>query len=348
MVRYSNTERLGVIETDKIFTKSIGWIFREQPIVDVGLDALIEQAEEGDPKGKFLALQIKTGKSHFHITNAKLVHYVSNIHYNYWLNLDIPIIIVAHIPETEETYWCQICDDNFVRTKKRWKIEIHKTQTLDFNAKSHLTQILTNDQTQIDIIKTFYGELNPENLHDYVSNSECMEDCTSNSINIVKAIDELGSRTKSFNVELNQYLKRGIIGVNRELKAKINSFAKHINICARRVESEIIMFAELYATGIQGFQQLALLEYSVTNDPEVVESSLKSLNGIPDAVDKATTGILTMKSGVENLPNNFAQLKKARDNYLQVIELVLREFAVAKQMAAEVSDVFNSLRKEDS
>lgn len=42
-MRYNFTERLGVIETDRIVTKTLGWIFREQPIVDVGLDPIIEQ-----------------------------------------------------------------------------------------------------------------------------------------------------------------------------------------------------------------------------------------------------------------------------------------------------------------
>ncbi|WP_461491568.1 DUF4365 domain-containing protein, partial [Pontibacter sp. HJ8] len=41
MSRYSSTERLGVIATDTIVTKDLGWIFREQTIVDVGIDALI-------------------------------------------------------------------------------------------------------------------------------------------------------------------------------------------------------------------------------------------------------------------------------------------------------------------
>ncbi len=59
-MRYNKTERLGVIETDRIVTKEIDWIFREQPIVDVGLDAIIEQSEDGNPTGKFLAVQIKS------------------------------------------------------------------------------------------------------------------------------------------------------------------------------------------------------------------------------------------------------------------------------------------------
>ncbi len=101
--RYSNTERLGVVETDRIVTKYLGWIFREQPIVDVGLDAIIEQSEDGNPMGRFIAIQIKSGKDNFHDSEKYLTHYVSHIHYNYWLNLEIPIILVAHLPETEKT-----------------------------------------------------------------------------------------------------------------------------------------------------------------------------------------------------------------------------------------------------
>jgi hypothetical protein len=37
-MRYNQTERLGVVETDLIVTKKLRWIFREQPIVDVGID----------------------------------------------------------------------------------------------------------------------------------------------------------------------------------------------------------------------------------------------------------------------------------------------------------------------
>ena len=70
-MRYARTERLGVIETDRIITKEIGWIFRERPIVDVGLDAIIEQSEDGNPKGKFLAVQIKTGKGNFQVSEKK-------------------------------------------------------------------------------------------------------------------------------------------------------------------------------------------------------------------------------------------------------------------------------------
>ena len=146
--RYSNTERLGVVETDRIVTKYLGWIFREQPIVDVGLDAIIEQSEDGNPMGRFIAIQIKSGKDNFHDSEKYLTHYVSHIHYNYWLNLEIPIILVAHLPETEKTYWQNICEKNFKKTRKRWKIEIPKSQEFNEKSKNGLIEILSNNGRQ--------------------------------------------------------------------------------------------------------------------------------------------------------------------------------------------------------
>jgi hypothetical protein len=64
--RYDNTEQLGIIEAYKIFVGDFKWIFREQPIVDMGINAHIEIVDDGNPSGKLIALQIKTGESYFY------------------------------------------------------------------------------------------------------------------------------------------------------------------------------------------------------------------------------------------------------------------------------------------
>ena len=119
--RYSPTERLGVNATENIFIKDFEWIFREQSIVDVGIDALIEESIKGNPTGKFIALQIKSGKGNFSISSEKLTYYISNIHFNYWLNFDIPVLLIAHLPESNKTFWIEISKSNIKKTKKRWK-----------------------------------------------------------------------------------------------------------------------------------------------------------------------------------------------------------------------------------
>ena len=68
------TERKAVYHAANVITE-LGWFFREQPILDVGIDALIETSNENDPSGNFFAMQIKGGAANFHKTK-KGIYYV--------------------------------------------------------------------------------------------------------------------------------------------------------------------------------------------------------------------------------------------------------------------------------
>jgi hypothetical protein len=49
MPRYSPTERIGVNATERIVVNDLGWIFREQLVVDQGIDAHIERVDNKEP-----------------------------------------------------------------------------------------------------------------------------------------------------------------------------------------------------------------------------------------------------------------------------------------------------------
>jgi len=66
MPRYDSTERIGVSEVQSVIVGELGWLFREQPISDFGIDAHVETVGDGNPTGKLIAIQIKSGPSHFH------------------------------------------------------------------------------------------------------------------------------------------------------------------------------------------------------------------------------------------------------------------------------------------
>lgn len=83
MKRYSTTERIGINTVENIVLHELGWIFREQPIVDMGIDAHVERVDEGDPTGKLIALQVKTGASHFHESGDTYFYYGTFTHLNY-------------------------------------------------------------------------------------------------------------------------------------------------------------------------------------------------------------------------------------------------------------------------
>lgn len=333
MNRYNNTERLGVIETDRIVTKYLGWIFREQPIVDVGIDALVEQAEEGTPTGRFFAVQIKTGAGNFHISENKLTHYVSHIHYNYWLNLEIPIILIAHIPETEKTYWQLICENNFRKAKKRWKIEIPKKQEFSEKSKNRLTQILSSKNQKNFVFDLYNGRVESDSLFDFAENVDCIGDAVSCVLNIIESITDLQTKTNEFNAKLRNYADIGLSDKDPQVKASIKGFGKDINVCSKRLESEIVLYSELYSEGFYSYEQVVIFHYLFTKDADNLELALKSLEAIPKSVDDALEGINVMRNGVSKLPHKYAVLKEAKILLLEVIDLIINEFSESKEMA---------------
>src|ERR1700722_2244401 len=54
-----------VTHTRMAIEDKLGWLFREQPTEDYGIDAHAEVVEENDVTGKLLAIQIKGGSSWF-------------------------------------------------------------------------------------------------------------------------------------------------------------------------------------------------------------------------------------------------------------------------------------------
>ena len=135
--RYSPTESFGVHATEGIIIRKFGWIFEEQPIVIARTDALIEESVNGNPTEKFIALLIKSGQGNFSVFSDKLTCHISNIRCNYWLNFDIPVLLIAHIPETNQTYRIKISRGDSKKTKERWKIEMPTRNLVNVKAKKN-------------------------------------------------------------------------------------------------------------------------------------------------------------------------------------------------------------------
>jgi hypothetical protein len=58
-------DRAGVSFCEFEITTQLGYIFREQPTSDYGVDAHVEIKRDGRPTGRLLGLQLKTGRSQF-------------------------------------------------------------------------------------------------------------------------------------------------------------------------------------------------------------------------------------------------------------------------------------------
>ena len=142
MARYSATERIGVNATEAVIVTGLRWIFREQAVVDMGIDAHIEPVSDDKPTGQLIGVQIKTGPSHFKEKDDHLVYYGELVHLEYWLGHALPVVLVAHLPESKATYWVHVNKDLAQKTPKAWKINIPKSQVLDASSGSKLLAVL--------------------------------------------------------------------------------------------------------------------------------------------------------------------------------------------------------------
>lgn len=142
MSRYINTERVGINAVSTTVTSELNWIFREQPIVDMGIDAQIESVQDGTPSGKLIAIQIKSGRGNFSESKDSLTYYGDLVHLNYWTNHSLPVIIVAHLPDTNVTLWQHVCKKNIRKTPKAWSIKIPKNNIFNRSSLPHLSEII--------------------------------------------------------------------------------------------------------------------------------------------------------------------------------------------------------------
>jgi hypothetical protein len=148
MTRYEPTERVGVNAVEQLVLKDLGWIFREQPIVDMGIDAHIEFVDNGQPTGKLIAVQIKSGPSHFRETDDAYVFRGALTHLDYWTNHSLPVILVAHLPESNRTLWVYVDRNEVHRAEKSWTIPIPKTNVLSRQTKNALTALFDGSPSQ--------------------------------------------------------------------------------------------------------------------------------------------------------------------------------------------------------
>ncbi|MBO0591224.1 DUF4365 domain-containing protein [Cellulophaga sp. E16_2] len=331
-MRYSNTERLGVFEVGKIVTKNIGWIFREQTTSDVGIDAIIEQVDNNNPTGKLIAIQIKSGKGNFHISENKITYYASNIHYNYWLSLNIPVLLVAHLPETEETFWIEISETTFIKTNKKWKLEIPLNHKFNEQSKKRLTKIL---ESKNESFKLYDIDTDDESIFDLTEKVECIGEAVTSVNKIVEIITELRMSTVKFNSKLSEFNERELNIKSPQVSSSLKGFGRILNISSKRLENEIELFSNTFSEGIISYERVTHLYFSLAKDLSILELFKESIKGIPNATISAIEGIETMRNGVENL-NKIKLLNEPRKTLLNVIDLLIYELKTSGEITTKI------------
>lgn len=113
------TGRMGVAIAELAVLR-LGWIFREQPIDDQGIDAHFEDADyrelatgsvERRGTGRLIAAQIKGGSSWFDEPTARGWWFrFSEKHARLWLNHSLPVIVILTDTDQQIVYWEEISE----------------------------------------------------------------------------------------------------------------------------------------------------------------------------------------------------------------------------------------------
>lgn len=111
-------ERIGVHHCAEIAERN-NWMFREQPINDIGIDAHMEFIDASGKPKQILALQIKTGESWFKEEKDGCIIFrgVNERQYLYWTNNTLPCILVIYNPVSNICVWQKLTCQTIERTK---------------------------------------------------------------------------------------------------------------------------------------------------------------------------------------------------------------------------------------
>ncbi|KAF1290206.1 DUF4365 domain-containing protein [Candidatus Enterococcus leclercqii] len=114
----NSTEREGVYHCGKIAARN-NWMFREQPVDDVGIDAHMELTESSGEAKQLLALQIKSGASWFKEKKDDYIIFrdINDRQYNYWTTNSLPCIVVLYNPDDNMCIWQKLTTETIEKTK---------------------------------------------------------------------------------------------------------------------------------------------------------------------------------------------------------------------------------------
>ena len=139
----SRTERLGVSIAMQKF-ESLGFAFREQTQRDFGIDAHAELIEFGQPTGRILAIQLKTGSSYFsELGEDGFVFRTDQEHAEYWLNHSLPVLICLCDVDKQVIYWQAVNTETTISTGKGYKFIVSENQRVDGESRPTFHDILT-------------------------------------------------------------------------------------------------------------------------------------------------------------------------------------------------------------
>lgn len=150
-------ERIGVNHCGEIAERN-NWMFREQPIDDIGIDAHMEFVESSGKSKQLLALQIKSGSSWFAEKKDDYIVFrdINERQYNYWTMNSLPCVVVLYNPNDNMCIWQKLTIETIQKT--------NNGKGKGFVVKVPLSQVFLNSSSNEQLLS--FSNL-PEHITNY-------------------------------------------------------------------------------------------------------------------------------------------------------------------------------------
>lgn len=156
-------ERKAVRRVDAIVSDELNWLFREQPMLDYGIDAQAEVVTDDElVTGRFLGLQIKGGDSYFVAArgNEGWVFRSDSNHLAYWLSYSVPVLVVI-VDSDDRAFWQVVTPFTVRETPKGFAMTIPPSQPFDVSAREKLLEMAGRSTGLLESVPAFYAVLPP-------------------------------------------------------------------------------------------------------------------------------------------------------------------------------------------
>ncbi len=143
----------GITRTKLAVEDELGWIFRDQPTEDYGIDAQVEIVDDETVRGRLLALQVKSGESRFSEPGPGGWWFrPDREHVQYWTNHSLPVLVVLYDPKSALCHWQVVSDETLTKTATGgWKMFVPKEHVLDDRSKVTLRAAADGDPYMLRI-----------------------------------------------------------------------------------------------------------------------------------------------------------------------------------------------------
>jgi hypothetical protein len=116
-----------------VVSSELGWVYRNQPIADIGIDGEIEVIDdEGSSTGEIVKVQVKSTSTE----DLPARKYVPHSDFEYWRLLSVPVIVCLVLVEEREVYWRHASDG--VDTGSNYRYDFQHDDALTNNSKSEI------------------------------------------------------------------------------------------------------------------------------------------------------------------------------------------------------------------